>query len=96
MKMIEIKNYSDGLEPVVGTFDVYLPKIRLLMRRFSIKRSKKGGLYISFPAFMVSEDAMGKKTFVKYMEFDSELQKEFETKLRKELEVYCPALGSQR
>lgn len=84
---IKIENYRECPEGEkhLAFFDLYLPKITLTFRNLKLVKAKNGNHFISYPSFVESEDALGKKIFAKYFEFSSEKQKEFEEQIFQEL-----------
>lgn len=77
---MEILNYIQSQSPpVIATFSVTIPALKLTLHKLKVMRSKKGHLFISYPSWM--QEDYGQKSYHPYIEFDLEKKKEFESKV---------------
>lgn len=88
---MEILNWQDGLDKVVGTFDIYLgSQWGITYKRWRLIRGKKGH-FLSAPSYGV-DDGNGKKKWFPYIEMSPEKKHNFETKV---MELVKPFLNEQ-
>lgn len=88
---LEIKDFetvTDGTN-TVAKFNVYLPNIREIKRNFKIVKTAKGGHFLSLPSYLSHTTDEGKKIWLKYDEYSSDKQKEFEKMIKEELKNFC-------
>lgn len=73
---MEIREYTPGNSPVVGEFSVYMPKMKLTMRRLRVVRSKAGNLFISMPQYKGVHD-----DWLSYCSWDESADKIFKDRV---------------
>jgi len=79
---MEIKNFKDA-EPGkwwVATFDVYLPKVSLIIRNCKLVKAKTGNHFTKMPDFFCPNE-LGEKKYLPCVEFTGEIRKAFEKEL---------------
>jgi hypothetical protein len=86
-----IKNYrplpNEG-KSAISVFDVYIPKMKAILRNVRYCLSKKGHYFLGLPSFSDSKNFDGKPVYQKTLEFDDELQKEFEKQILDAVKEY--------
>lgn len=86
---MEILNYEEQSphSPVIGVFSVRLPAAKMIFHRLKLIRSKKGNLFVSFPAFSTN-DEFGEKKYTPFIEMDKDKSAEFQTKVLEALKPF--------
>lgn len=83
---MEIREYRQGNAPVVCEFNVYIPKLKMTMRRLRVVRSKAGNLFISMPQYKTDND-----DWVSYCSWDESADKVFKDRV---MEAVTPFIQS--
>lgn len=86
---MEIVNYREVRDKpsVAAEFDIYIPAFKMTLRKWKLIRSKQGHTFPSAPSFAVGEDG-DKKTYVPYVTFGEDRDREFRAKLDQALEAF--------
>lgn len=86
---MEIRNFTVAITDSGSTlaeFDVYIEKQKLTLFNFRVIRTKKGKTFAVRPSY--GRDYNGTKKYYPYMQFEGELDKEFDRQLQKAVEPY--------
>ena len=95
--MIRIENYrSENQGSTIAIFDIYLEKLQLTLRNWKLIRTKKGQLFVSAPAFGQPHptDEFVKKTWIPYVEWSEERNKDFQAKVLEAVRPLHEASGA--
>lgn len=96
---MEIRNYGETHEdPVFATFDIYLPAFRMTLRRWKLRKTKRGTLFISGPVYAEEKKAPqsdmftqgDKKIWTAYISFDPPRDEDFIRELKCLLNDFLP------
>lgn len=88
---MQILNYSDviGKPSVIGEFDLYFVSWEMTLSKLKVMRSKKGHLFVSFPAWCEKfED--GTKKFHPYITFSDKKGADFQKAVKELLRDFIP------
>lgn len=88
---MQIINYTDtiGHPSVIGEFDLYFPAWEMTLSKLRVIRTKKGGLFVTFPSWCEKfED--GSKKFHPYISFSDKKSGDFQKAVKILLNDFLP------
>ena len=87
---MKVENFHElsPVGPIVASFDVYIPSLKMTIHNVKLIKSKRGNVFPSMPSYSKTNEAGG-KSYHPVISFSPEKEKEFVALLWEELKPYA-------